>query len=349
MKMLDAVHAEVRDRERAVLEILLRQLGLARRAGRARLARLRSGRATCARHSRMTGTMRPRSVATASPTFAFGKIRISSSANCAFTSRCRSSAIADELRQDVGDGHLLVAQPLAEGQRARHVGGHRDLEGGCFPGLRQAAARSCCRIEVSGTTSASSGAAPTVAWAGVGGGALDVLGDDAALRARAGEALQVDAALAGDAAGERRGLDAAVDPRGCASAAGSSSAAASRPRSRSSSRACAGRAFLLRVLVDFDLGLGLRVGDVLALLADDRDPLADLDLLTLAGEDLEQHAARLGLDLLGHLVGVELVERLALLDLVALGLQPADDRPGLHALAEPRKADVNRHCVPRCA
>ena len=110
-----------------------------------------------------------------------------------------------------------------------------------------------------------------------------------------------------------------------------------------------GRAFLLLVLVDLDRSLRLVLGDVLALLADDRDPLADLDLLALAGEDLEQDAARVGLDLLGDLVRVELVERLALLDLVALRLQPADDRARLHALAEPRKVDVNRHFAPRCA
>jgi hypothetical protein len=59
--------------------------------------------------------------------------------------------------------------------------------------------------------------------------------------------------------------------------------------------------------------------------ADDRDRLADLDLLTFVGEDLEQHAARVGLDLLRHLFGVELVQRLALLHLLALGLEPLDD------------------------
>ena len=57
--------------------------------------------------------------------------------------------------------------------------------------------------------------------------------------------------------------------------------------------------------------------DLLALLADHRDGLADGNLALLHG-DLQQHAARLGLDLLRDLVGVELVERLALLDAVAL-------------------------------
>ena len=45
--------------------------------------------------------------------------------------------------------------------------------------------------------------------------------------------------------------------------------------------------------------------------------------LALGDGDPEQDAARLGLDLLGHLVRVELEERLALLDLLALGLEPA--------------------------
>ena len=64
---------------------------------------------------------------------------------------------------------------------------------------------------------------------------------------------------------------------------------------------------------------------LLALGADHGDRRADVDL-ALGHEDLEQHAVRLGLDLLRHLVGVELVQRLALLDRVALGLEPADDR-----------------------
>ena len=51
----------------------------------------------------------------------------------------------------------------------------------------------------------------------------------------------------------------------------------------------------------------------------------------------------LGLDLLGDLVGVELVERLALLYRSPSRLEPADDRAGLHALAEPREHDLGRH------
>ena len=96
-------------------------------------------------------------------------------------------------------------------------------------------------------------------------------------------------------------------------------------------------AFAARLLSD---------GYLLALLADDRDPLADLDLLALAGEDLQQDAARVGFDLLGDLVRVELVERLALLDRVPFRLEPADDRAGLHALPEPREAHISSQVVP---
>jgi hypothetical protein len=96
------------------------------------------------------------------------------------------------------------------------------------------------------------------------------------------------------------------------------------------------------VRASFRLGLGHR----LALLADDRDRLADRDLAFLDG-DLQQHAGRLRLHLLRHLLGVELVERLALLDLLALLLQPGDDRAGLHALAEPRQLDLSCHRGPR--
>ena len=65
-------------------------------------------------------------------------------------------------------------------------------------------------------------------------GPLDVLGHDAPFRARPGERRQVDPALAGDAARQRRGLDpAAVSRRaGCrgASAVEASSALASSSR-----------------------------------------------------------------------------------------------------------------------
>src|SRR5262249_4664690 len=65
--------------------------------------------------------------------------------------------------------------------------------------------------------------------------------------------------------------------------------------------------------------------------------------LALGDGDPEEDAARLRLDLLRRFVGVDLVERLALLDALPLGLQPPDDRAALHPLAEPGQLDVGGH------
>ena len=162
-----------------------------------------------------------------------------------------------ELREDVGDGHLLVAQPLAERLRARHVGRHRDLERRRFPGFRQAARdRAADRRQRDDLGLERRGADRGVRRRR--GGALDVLGDDPALRARAGEVRELDAALAGDPAGERRRFHAAVDPRrlrfGGRLFLGSGFPA---PLALFFAR-LAGRAFLLLVLLDLDLGLGWR-------------------------------------------------------------------------------------------
>ncbi len=109
-----------------------------------------------------------------------------------------------------------------------------------------------------------------------------------------------------------------------------------------------GGLFLCHLRRLFRLGFRLARlgGHVLALLADHGDRLPDLDLLAFLREDLEEDAAGLGLDLLGHLLGVELVERIALLNLVPLRLQPADDRARLHALAETRERDLAAHSLP---
>jgi len=84
------------------------------------------------------------------------------------------------------------------------------------------------------------------------------------------------------------------------------------------------------------------LGDVLVLCADHGDGLPDVDL-TVRDHDLEQDAGSLGLHLLRHLVGVELVERLALGDRLALRLQPAHDRPRFHPLPETRQLDLGGH------
>src|SRR4029077_9340103 len=59
--------------------------------------------------------------------------------------------------------------------------------------------------------------------------------------------------------------------------------------------------------------------------------------------DLQEDAARLGLDLLRRLVGVDREERLALLDAVTLRLQPLDDRARLHPLPEARQLHLAAH------
>src|SRR5260370_11444565 len=91
---------------------------------------------------------------------------------------------------------------------------------------------------------------------------------------------------------------------------------------------------LLLLLLLLFLGGRRLLGQRFAFVADEADRLTYFDLAFRDG-DLQEHAARLGLDLLRHLVRVELVERFALLDLLAFGLEPLDDRPRLHALPEP--------------
>ena len=184
--------------------------------------------------------------------------------------------------------------------------------------------------------------------------ALDVLRDDAALRPGPAKGGELDPALAGDPPCERRGLDPA---------AVLSLLRNLRLRSRLIGLSSALALFLalgtgfpfffLLLFGDLCGVFGLPFGriarfgrNIFALLADDRDRLADLDLLPLAGEDLEEDTRSLRLDLLRHLLGVELVERLALLHAVALGLQPAHDGAGLHPLAEARKGDLAAHSLP---
>ncbi len=82
--------------------------------------------------------------------------------------------------------------------------------------------------------------------------------------------------------------------------------------------------------------------DVPAVLPDHGDRRPDFGL-TLLDDDLEKDAVDLRLDLLRHLVRVELVEWLVDLDGIALRLEPADDRAGFHALAESWELDLGRH------
>src|SRR6266545_3849037 len=183
-------------------------------------------------------------------------------------------------------------------------------------------------------------------------GALDVLGYDSTFGPGSGDRSELDPALPRDPARERRGLDASVPARGfdLGHLLGRfrRGAPAALPFLFTRAR---GRAFLLLVLAQLGHGLprGLRgLIDLLAFLPDGRDRLSDLDR-ALGDSDLQQDAGCVGLDLLRDLVRVELVERLAFLDLVALGLEPLDDRPGLHPLPEPRQLDLSCHCYgPPC-
>ena len=146
--------------------------------------------------------------------------------------------------------------------------------------------------------------------------ALDVLGDDPAVRPGAGEGDELDAALARHPAGERRGLDAA---------AGRAAARRRRlrePRTAPSRLAGEGSGSTVAAGSAAISDGTSEMANSSPRLADHRDRLPDRHL-ALGDRDLEQDAARLGLDLLRRLVGVELVERLALLDRVALGLEPA--------------------------
>src|SRR5215208_7704694 len=71
---------------------------------------------------------------------------------------------------------------------------------------------------------------------------------------------------------------------------------------------------------------------------DHRDHGADSDRLTLGGDDPRQAPGDGRDDLSDRLLDVDVDERLALDHLVALALQPLDDRPLLHPHPELRQA-----------
>ncbi len=160
--------------------------------------------------------------------------------------------------------------------------------------------------------------------------ALDVLGHDAPVRPRAGEGGQVDPLLAREAPRERRGLHAlALTPFGCWSGDGGNRRLLRLGGRRG--RGCLGGRRLGRLRLDLFAGL-----------PDESDRRPDRDL-ALRHDDLQEDARGLGLDLLRHLLRVQLVEQLTLLDGVARGLQPLDDRARLHPLPEPGKPDLASH------
>ena len=313
-----AEHAEVRDRERAALEVgeLQRcRRGPARRARRARVATSASeSRST----ERITGTTSPCGAATAMPMFAVGNRSSASSVNWTFTSGWRMSARA----QTLASRSVTVTRTSGSSSRerstsvvrVRHVDRDRELEDRHLPGLgepagdRLADARQRHRLDLAGRAGPAAGAAAAGAAARRRGDrrALDVLGDDPPVGPGAGERAEVDAALARHPAGERRGLD----PPGRLARAVDRGAEASRRRRRGSAAASAASATALGRFGRLRHG-SARVSPgspISATVLPDRH-------LALGDGDREQHAARLGLDLLGRLVGVDLEERLALLDL----------------------------------
>src|SRR6266536_1871905 len=351
---LDAEHAEVRDREGAAVEIFLAELARARACddvcpGCGQLGD-RQALGLVDHGDDEAGVDRDRDAdvgARMELDRVFGPQRV-------------DRAVAHQrggagLGQDVRDGGpglafpRLLREAVMEALRAGHVGRHRDLERRRLPRLGQPACdraaerRQRNAFDLTGRCGRGYGRRRRRRRGH--GGTLDVLGDDAALGAGALEGAELDPALAGDPAGQRRGLD----PR-----AGSVALRRLTYLVDLLGRCClaatfalwlargARRTFLLRCFSHRLRGLADDARDVFALFADDGDRGANVGF-ALGDGDLEQDAGGLSLDLLRHLVRIELVERLALFDLVALGLQPLDDRPGLHPLAQAGELDLVSH------
>ena len=100
----------------------------------------------------------------------------------------------------------------------------------------------------------------------------------------------------------------------------------------------------------FRLGRGLFLGrgfDGFAFLADGAEGFADRDLFAFAGEDLDEGAVEEAFELHRGFVGLDLGEHVAGDDLVALLLQPFDQRAHRHGVAEFRHFDDVGHGVCR--
>src|SRR5207302_1250431 len=79
------------------------------------------------------------------------------------------------------------------------------------------------------------------------------------------------------------------------------------------------------------------------------DDGADGRAFALRDHDLAQLSGGVGLDLDVGLVALDLDQRFALLDLVALFLQPAQDLAGLHRVRQPRHLDAGHQFFPSSA
>ena len=263
-----------------------------------------------------------------------------------------------DLRQQVGDGDAHAGVELArafdELVRERHVGGDGELEDGHLPRRRQpprdrlADPRQRHRLDPLGPLHFRHGAWHRTGLLRPCLGALDVLRDDASLRTGPLERGQLDSAFARDSPGERARLDAIAAVRlwmSCHTFV--TAAAARRVRCGRGGRGglCGRNVGVLVLWPGTGRVCAGRVRNGLAFVPDHGDRLADRDLARLDG-DLQQDAARLGFDLLRRLVGVDLEQRLALLDAVALRLQPLDDRARLHPLPEARQLHLTAHRGP---
>ena len=211
-ELLDAEHAEVRDRERAALEVVLLQLVVARALHEvgARAGDLGDAQALGVADHRDDETLRRGD--------GDADVRARVDLDLAVDVVRVDVAVAHErrgrhARQHVGDGRPLVrvqlAQPLDERERLRHVGRDDELEDGRLPSLREPArdrladARELSRLDLSRVLDCGHGRRGRL-------GALDVLGDDPPVRAGALDLRDVDAALARDPARQRRRLDPAA-------------------------------------------------------------------------------------------------------------------------------------------
>ena len=352
-ELLDAEHAEVRDRERAALHVLQRQLAVAGAADE-----IGAGAGDLL-HAAPVGVADDRHDEPVRSRDGHADVRPGMTMDLLAGEGRVDGAVADERDADepgeqVVDGRLHVAlgqardELLAEVQRLRHVDRDAELEDRCRPRLGEPARdRLADRgqrddLDLAGRRPGSAaggrGAPPTGAFS-TSSATMRPSGPVPASAARSIPRSRAIRRASGDAlirppVGHAPSLRASPLLPGDSARGSEPLAAAAAGRLLGDGLGGARRACSAAAAAD--------VGDVVAVLPDHGDRRADLDL-AFGDDDLQQHAVEVRLDLLRDLVGVELVQRLALLDGVALGLQPADDRAGLHALPEPGQLDLGRH------
>ena len=180
--------------------------------------------------------------------------------------------------------------------------------------------------------------------------ALDVARDNAAVRAGAGDARKVNADVLGEAAGERRREDAGVT-------VGLRSGSRRLRRGSLRRSGCCGfwrgRGGRCRFRGGGFGGLWCGRGPcsgagrlhVLAIAGHDRDNIVDGNVLRAFGhQDFRNRALVDCLDLHGRLVGLDLRDHVAGLDLVALFLEPLGKVALFHRGRQRGHQNVDRHC-----